>query len=137
MTRLDANETMRRFEAAVAEARVFYGIDPLFDTPIYADGVPGNSSIQIKINPGYYHRPISVDLDYYQRNPHRIREDAAHEVAHLVSDELACIMQRMPPEWRDSGEPCAMLLIDALERLTVRLEKLYLRERPEVNDEPG
>ncbi|GHG37467.1 hypothetical protein GCM10017784_34790 [Deinococcus indicus] len=124
--RQSASKTLRQLEAAVKEARAFYGIDPLYDTPVRAD-LSGGSSTQIRIEPGYFHRPISVDLDYYQRNPHLIREDMAHEVAHLVTDELACMFQRLPPELRDEGEPLAMLLIDALERATVRLERMFTR----------
>lgn len=130
---LDASETMRRLEDAVADARQFFGIDPLFDTPVLAEGA-GSANARIKICPGYYHRPISVDLDLYQRRPDKIRRDMAHEVAHLASDELTCMFQRMPPAWSDEGEPLATLLVDALERLTVRLEKLYMRERPDLTE---
>ncbi|MFC6592401.1 hypothetical protein ACFP81_10620 [Deinococcus lacus] len=128
MTRLDPGETMQRLEAAAHEAREFYGIDPLFETPIRADKAEGGA--HILMDPGYFYRPISVDLDYYQKNPHLIQEDMAHEVAHLVTDELACAFQRLPPEFSERGEPVAMLLVDALERATARLEKLFMRERP-------
>ena len=129
MSRQDAGETMRQLEAAVAEARAFFGVDPLFDTPILADKSDGG--VQMKISPGYYWRPISVDLDYYQTKPHLIREDMAHEVAHLMTDELASLFQRLPPECSDRDQPLAMLLVDAVEKATVRLEKLFMRERPE------
>lgn len=128
--RLDANETIRRLEAAVLEARLFYGIDPLYDIPIRADKAEG--AAQIEIRPGYFFRPISVDLDYYQRSPHLIRQDMAHEVGHVVTDELACMFQRLPPAWADEDQPLAQLLVDAIERATVRLEKMFLRERPDA-----
>lgn len=131
MTPLDPTETMQRLEAAVAEARAFFGIDPLYDTPIWADGGKDGAPCSIDMKPGYFHRPVSVDLDYYQRKPHLIRADMAHEVAHLVTDELACMFQRLPPEWSRAEEPLAVLLVDALERATVRIEKLMMRERPE------
>ena len=130
MTGLDPSETIHRLEAAVAEARTFFGIDPLFETPIRADKADGGAHILIE--PGYFFRPISVDLDYYQRNPHTIREDMAHEVAHLVTDELASAFQRLPPEFSKEGEPVAMLLVDALEKATVRLDRLFMRERPDA-----
>lgn len=123
--RQSPTKTLRQLEAAVKDARAFYGIDPLYETPVLAD-LSGRTA-QIKMIPGYFYRPISVDLDYYQRHPHTIREDMAHEVAHLVTDELACLIQRLPPELRDEGEPLAMLLIDAIERATVRMERLYIR----------
>lgn len=132
--RQDAGETMQQLEAAIAEARVFFGIDPLFDTPVRADKADGGA--QIFVNPGYFHRPISVDLDYYQRNPLLIREDMAHEVAHLVTDELTSMFQRLPPECSKEGEPLALLLVDAVEKATVRLEKLFMRERPRGEPEP-
>ncbi len=129
--RLEPNEAMRRLEAAVAETRAFYGIDPLVDTPVRADKSDG--AAQIEIRPGYFLRPISVDLDYYQRFPHLIRQDMAHEVGHLVTDELACMFQRLPPAWSDEDQPLARLLVDAIEKATVRLEKLFLRERPDCD----
>lgn len=125
---LDATETLNRCQAAVTEARAFFGIDPLFRTPVKAEGA-GNTTCRIHVSPGYFERPIGIDLDYYQQNPEKIREDMAHEVGHLVTDELASIFQRMPPEWRDADQPLARLLIDALEKATVRLERLFMRER--------
>lgn len=119
---------MRQLEAAVQEARTFFRIDPLFETPVWADKADGGAHITIK--PGYFHRPISVDLDYYQRNPQAIRSSMAHEAAHLVTDELASMFQRLPAEWRNDDQPLAQLLIDALEKATVRLEGIYVRERP-------
>lgn len=128
MSRDDASATLRALEAAVKEAREFFGIDPLFDTPVRADKADGGA--HIFISPGYFHRPIGVDLDYYMKNPHTIRGDMIHEVAHLMTDELASALQRLPPEFSDEGVPVAMLLIDAIEKATVRCEKLMLRERP-------
>lgn len=125
----DASETLRALEAAVTEARTFFGIDPLFRTPVLAEGA-GDAACRIHVSPGYFQRPIGVDLDYYQRKPEEIRRGMAHEVAHLATDELASIFQRMPPEWSDADQPLARLLIDALEKATVRLECLFMRERP-------
>lgn len=132
--RKDAGETLEALNVAVTEAREFFGIDPLYETPVLADG---DGAAKIDMEPGRFWRPISVNLDYYQRRPDQVRPDMAHEVAHLVTDELCGAMQRMPPEWSDDGEPLAMLMLDALERATHRLEAVFLRERPVGGDGYG
>lgn len=127
---LKAGETMRRLEEAVTEARAFFGIDPLYILTISAT-LDGSRSAQIDAGDGYLRNTIAVNLDYYQTRRDVIRRDMAHEVAHLVSNELVQIQRRMPPEWRGPDGLPGALLNDALETLTSRLERLFLRERPE------
>lgn len=129
MTHLDANETLRRFEAAVQEARDFFGVDPAWQTPVHAKASDG---AEINAHPGYLRAPISIELDFFQQNPERIREYAAHEVAHLLSAEINRLRSVLPDEYRDLDTPAGTMFNDALECLTVRLERLFLRERPET-----
>lgn len=128
MTRLEAGETLRRLEAAVQEARAFFGIDLAWQTPVKADGSDGAS---IVAHVGYLDAPITVNLDFFQREPERIREFMAHEVAHIVSAEVNRLRSVLPPEYRDADTPAGRMFDDALECLTVRLERLFLRERSE------
>lgn len=128
---LDATETLSRLHAAVAEARAFFGIDPLWNTPVFPEGA-GDAPCCIKAESGYFHAPVSVDLDYYQRKPHLIRQDMAHEVAHLVTWEVVLAVRKLPEEFRDPrGGPMGEVIRDAIENATVRLERLFIRERPE------
>ena len=124
----DASETMKALEAAVMEARMFFGIDPIWDTPLVYDH---DSGAAITADPAYLRGPIRVELDYFQRNPGEIREYMAHEVAHILSAELTRVRTMLPPEWNDATTPQGRIYNDAVESLTVRLEKLFLRERPE------
>lgn len=126
--RLEAGETIRRLEAAVTEARTFFGIDPLYVTPVRAT-LEANEAANIEAGDGYLYANINVSLDYYQRNPELIRQDMAHEVGHLLSNEILQLQKRMPEEWRDHQQAPALLMVDAIETLTVRLERLFMRER--------
>lgn len=130
--KLDASETLRRCEAAVSEARAFFGIDPLWETPIYANHQGG---AKITCDIGYYHAPIQVELDWLQEKPHLIREIMAHEVAHIMSAEINRLRSVLPPEYRDRETPQGLMFHDAMETLTVRLDKLFLRERPAAGGE--
>lgn len=131
MTLLDASETLRRCEAAVAEARAFFGIDPLWAIPVFPEGA-GDAPCHIKAESGYFNAPVSIDLDYYQRKPHLIRQDMAHEVAHLVTWEVVQAVRKLPDEFCDpKGGPMGEVIREAIENATVRLERLFMRERPE------
>lgn len=130
MSKLPPGEAMSRLEAAVAEARAFYGLDPLYLLEVRACLSAGEAAC-IDAGDGYLRSTIGVNLDYYQENPQVIRRDMAHEVAHLMSNEVMQLIRRMPEEWRDRDAPQGGLLADAVETLTVRLERLFLRERPE------
>ena len=129
MTHLDANETLRRFEAAVQEARDFFGVDPAWQTPVHAKAADG---AEISAHPGYLNAPIHIELDFFQQHPERIREFAAHEVAHILSAEVNRLRSVLPEEYRDTDAPAGRMFNDALECLTVRLERLFMRERPET-----
>ena len=124
---LEASETVNRLQDAVNEARIFFGIDPLWDTPLVFDNSSGAS---ITADLAYLRGPIRVELDYFQRNPKDIREYMAHEVAHILSAELTRVRTMLPSEWNDATTPQGRIYNDAVESLTVRLEKLFLRERP-------
>lgn len=129
MTRQDASETLRQCEAVVAEARAFFLIDPLYQTPVRAEQT---ESAEIDFRPGYFFSVIMVNLDYFQKNPQLIRESMAHEVAHLASAELMAANALMPTEWQYGGDtPSAGIWTHALEALTTRLTRLFMRERPE------
>lgn len=127
--KLDASETLARCEAAVTEARAFFAVDPLWDTPITAGAEDG---AHITCHVGYYHAPIQIELNYFQENPHLIRETMAHEVAHILSAELNRMRSFLPSEYKDADTAQGRIFHDALESLTVRLEKLFLRERKEA-----
>ncbi len=131
MTRLDPSETMRRLEAAVVEARAFFGVDPLWVTEIRAEGA-GTGAARIDASPAYLKAPIGVDLDYYQYNPEKIRRDMAHEIAHLITAEMWHLWRHLPADVQGDDNVAGKLMRDALEVATVRLERLFLRERPEV-----
>jgi predicted SprT family Zn-dependent metalloprotease len=126
---LSVGETMKRLERGVKEAREFFGIDPLYDVEIFASLGEGEAA-QIDAGSAYLRCTIKVNLDYYQVNPQYIRRDMAHEVAHLVSNEIMQLRNRMPEEWREDDQPAGGMFEDAIETLTCRLERLYLRERP-------
>lgn len=119
---------MRRFEAAVQEARAYFGIDPAWRTPVQAKASDG---AYVTAHPGYLDAPICIELDFFQRHPEKIREYAAHEVAHILSAELNRLRSVMPEEFQNKDAPAGRMFDDALEALTVRLERLFLRERPE------
>ncbi len=128
-TDLSEDPTIRRLEAAVTEARAFFGIDPLWRTPVQAKMRAG---AQIDVRHGYLLAPIEVGLDYYQNHPGEIRCDMAHEVAHLVAHEVLKVQQGMPPEWQYASEDArGGMLTAAIETMTTRLELLFMRERPE------
>lgn len=131
--RLDASETLRRCEAAVTEARAFFGIDPLYLLEVRPT-LSAHEAAEIDAGDGYLRCHIGVSVNYYQENPDFIRRDMAHEVAHLMSNEVLQLQRRMPPEWRDREQAPGGLMADALETLTVRLERLFLRERPEAQN---
>lgn len=126
---LDPGETFKRLEAAVVEARAFFGIDPLYIITLQAtldnDGAAG-----IDAGDGYLRCAISFSMDYYQRNPEIIRRDMAHEVAHLMANEVLQLQKRMPEEWQDKNAPAGGMFADAIETLTSRLERLFIRECP-------
>lgn len=122
-------ETMAKLEAAVQEARDFYGTDPLYDLKIVPNGAGGKAA-RIDAGDPYRRCWIEVDLQYFMDNPGVIRRDMAHEVAHLMSNEILQVRNRMPAEWKDTEHVAGGLLSDAIETLTVRLERLFLRERP-------
>ncbi len=126
MEKLEAGETVRRLEAAIEEARAFFGVDPMWNTPLLAN-TDGGAHVDMKI--GYLEAPISVNLDFFQKYPERIREYMGHEVAHLLSAEVHRLSAVLPPEYRDTDTPAGRMFEDALESLTVRLERLFLRER--------
>ena len=120
---------MQRLEAAVLEARAFFGIDPLWDTPVIYNHSDGAC---MTADPAYLRAPIRVELDFFQREPERIREFMCHEVAHILSAELTRVRAMLPAEWLDATTPQGRIYQDAIESLTVRLEKLFLRERPDL-----
>lgn len=122
-------EAMKQLEAAVEEARAFFAIDPLYLLEVRAE-LREDQAAHIDAGDPYRRCVISVNLHYYQENPHVIRRDMAHEVAHLMSNEVLQLQRRMPFEWQDRNQAPGGLLGDAIETLTVRLERLFLRERP-------
>lgn len=128
MDRLDASETLRRFEAAVTEARAFFGIDPLWQTPVRAGDVGGGAA-RIDADRSYLLAPITVDLNYYQTYPEKIRSDAAHEVAHLLTEEVWQVWRHLPEDVHGDDTLTGRLMRDAIETATVRLERLFVRER--------
>lgn len=125
--RLDASETLRRFEAAVQEARAFFGIDPLWRTPVRA-GNPGDGAARIDADRSYLFAPITIDLDYYQENPEKIRSDGAHEAAHLLTEEIWQLWRHLPVDVHGDDTLTGKLFRDAVESATVRLERLFMRE---------
>ena len=125
LTPLDASETLRRFEAAVTEARAFFGIDPLWQTPVRAGDVGGGAA-RIDADRSYLLAPITVDLNYYQTNPEDIRQHAAHEVAHLLTEEVWQVWRHLPPDVHGDDTLTGKLMRDAIETATVRLERLFL-----------
>lgn len=130
MTLLDVGETMHRLEAAVMEARAFFGIDPLYHTPVRPDKADG--AAEVRPSHGYLFAPIGVDVYYYQQHPELIRQDMAHEVAHLLSAEMVALNEHMPEEWQYGSQAAQGRMFKmALETLTVRLERLFMRERPD------
>ena len=131
LNRLEAGETIRRLEAAVQEARDFFGIDPLYLLEVHAC-LDISQAAEIEAGDPYRRSWIKVNLDYYQQHPDIIRRDMAHEVAHLMSNEILQLQRRMPQEWQDKNAAPGGMLSDAIETLTVRLERLFLRERPEA-----
>lgn len=120
---------MRQLEEAVQEARAFFGIDPLYELKIVPNGAGGKAA-RIDAGDPYRRCWIEVDLHYFSEHPEVIRRDMAHEVAHLMSNEVLQVRNRMPAEWRDTEHVAGGMLADAVETLTVRLERLFLRERP-------
>ena len=135
--RLDPTVTRDRLEAAVAEARDFFRIDPEYGLKLILEGAGSDGAAQFEPIYGYVRGAVSVDLDYFQRNPHEIRRVMAHEVAHLVALEVLQVVSRLPPRYSEpSRSPEAQLLRDAIETQAVRLERLFLRERPEPQLEP-
>lgn len=130
---LSVGETMRRCEDAVKEAREFFGIDPLYILKVQAT-LSGGDVASIDAGDGYLRCSISVNINYFQNHPEVIRRDMAHEVAHLVSNEVVQLQKRMPEEWRDRNQVAGGMLEDAIETMTVRLERLFLRERPDPAD---
>ena len=124
----EAGLTSRQLLAAIQEARTFFGIDPLYRIELRMN-VGG--AAQLDNREGYLQTWIEVNLDYYQTSPHLIREDMAHEVAHLIGAEVLAVQKRMEPEWQyGSKDARGGLLTDAIESQTVRLERLFIRERP-------
>lgn len=112
------------------EARQFFGIDPLYILNVRAI-LDGGQAANIDAGDGYLRATIGVSLDYYQEHPEHIRRDMAHEVGHLMGNEILSLISRFPDGWADQSTPHGGLFRDAIETLTVRLERLFLRERPE------
>lgn len=130
MSKTDASETLSAWEAAVAEAREFFGVDPLWRIEVSA-GEVGGGAARIDASRAYFNAPITVDLDYYQFRPDCIRKDAAHEVAHLLTEEIWQLWRHLPDETSGDESLTGKLMRDAIESTTARLERLFLRERPE------
>ncbi len=115
----------------MAEAREFFGLDPLYILAV-ENTLSADEAACIDAGDPYRRCTISVNLHYYQTHPEIIRRDMAHEVAHLMSNDVVQLQRRMPPEWQDRDDARGGMLNDAIETLTVRLERLFLRERPEA-----
>ena len=109
------------------EAREFFGIDPLWQTPVRA-GNAGGDAAQIDADRSYLFAPITIDLDYYQENPEKIRGDGAHEAAHLLTEEIWQLWRHLPSETSGDDSVTGKLMRDAIESATVRLERLFMRE---------
>ncbi len=127
---LDPGETMRRLEAAVDEARAFFGIDPLYLITLCAT-LDEHSAAGIDAGDGYLCCYINFSMEYYQRHPEDIRRHMSHEVAHLMANEILQLRNRMPEEWRDKDAVAGGMLNDAIETLTSRLERLFMRQTEE------
>lgn len=136
MQRLDPTDTMHRLEAAVEEAREFFKVDPIWTIEIRAEGA-GSGAARIDASRAYLKAPIGVDLDYYQHNPEKIRRDMAHEIAHLVTAEIWQVWRHLPEDVQGDDTVTGRLMRDALEAATVRLERLFMRERPEPSGGPA
>ncbi len=131
---IEMGETKKRLEAAVEEARDFFGIDPLYIINLVAT-LDQDKAAGIDAGDGYLCCYINFSMHYYQTNPQDIRRHMAHEIAHLMSNEILQVRNFMADEWKDNQHLAGGMLNDAIETLTSRLERLFLRERPGINHE--
>lgn len=124
MDRLDASETLRRFEAAVTEARAFFAIDPLWQTPVQAVGG------------GQYGRfePVSPDALIATKTDayHDMLDEAAQSHIRMSGDATASGESRIQA-MNDFNTLTGKLMRDAIETATVRFERLFLRERSDAS----
>ena len=127
--RIDAGEVMLRAEQAVAAACDFFGISNEWRVRVLAR-TPPEGAADITHDPSYLWADIRLDIAYYRQYPQELWSDMGHEVAHLVTSELGHLWMRLPQD-HPTVQALQPYRKDAVERATVRLERLWLRCNPD------
>lgn len=126
---MDIGEAARRYEFAVNAARAFFGVGDEWEVILIAESPQGACS-NITAELAYLRATIRFDVDYYQVHPQDIWRHAAHEVAHLVTVEAAHIRD-LYQEGMPDRETIHVKHTEAIERATVRLDRLFVRCNPQ------
>lgn len=136
--RLDEGKLMRVAEAAVAAARAYFQTSPEVELHLQVadvkegDGPLGSANAQVEICYGYHSAVIKFNIDSLD-SYEEVWRAAGHEVAHLVTQELAATISA-----RQAADTLSNLQVMALEAATVRLERMFVRDRPFLDpDGPG
>ena len=127
---LNPDDVARVAAECVRQAREFFVIDPAWKVYLKLGQLQGDARALITITADYLYASITVD-PMASDDLAEVWGDVGHEVAHLVLADLentrAFIEQ---DEAHGSMSPLDRSFRQGVERAVVRLERLWLRERP-------
>ena len=132
---LTVEQVDARARSAIEAALLYFGIQG--EQPVqfmHERPAEKDASASCTYEADYLRATIRVDTDYYQCYPMCIWKDMGHEVAHLASKELMAFRAFLPEE----PELRRTVYTTAVEQLTTRLERMFVRDCPEPdwNDVP-
>lgn len=122
------DDVMEHAQTAIRAACVYFEISSEWEIELKPSAFDDGTEAQITHSGRYLTALIEVNMPHFQQYPERIWSKVGHEVAHLVTAELAYVWQWVPNE---VSEPLTDQHKMALERATVRMERMFARDCPD------
>lgn len=126
--RASAEQATRHIHRAVDRALIYFDQrSPDFRVYVYTDSPKGGGPAEITMDLAYLNAGIKVNLDHYSEHPETIWQQIGHEVAHVITRELA----RLRPKLTKEGSFEEVAYIEGIESATTRLERMWVRDVPD------
>ena len=118
------DEVLAIANRCIAESRDFWNLDPIWQIELEFKPFD-DSAAEIEVNADYYRAWLRIDMQQ-ATSPEFVWRHVAHEMTHLVLAPLDLVRGSE----RRMSLPRVMLWQNGLESTAVRLEAVFLRERP-------
>lgn len=122
------SQVMDHARRAMEAACTYFRISSDWEITLKPSAFEDSTEAQITHSGHYMTALIEIDLPHFQKSPERIWPKVAHEVAHLVTAEISYLWHQLPDEVKESRD---YQKAQALERATVRLERMFARDCPD------